>query len=296
MTRTVGVVIPAYRPDVTILTDYVRALEERVAPDVIRIELDAADPDAIDELAEITRFTAISDRARHGHDRTDHDHHNRHDRGHTDHPGPSVEVNAVSHRRGKGTAITAGFEALDTDVLAFADADGSTPADSIAGVLDPVLAGDADLSIGSRRHPEATVASHQTFARRYLGDGFAWLARQLLDAKLYDYQCGAKAMTGDTWRAVRRHLYEPGFAWDIELVAVAAALGTRIVETPVRWEDQPGSTVSPVRTTLRLGRGLLAARHQAKLLRDDSLHTLLESRRNGPPSLIDRLAVEAFDE
>ncbi|SEO41255.1 Glycosyl transferase family 2 [Halogranum amylolyticum] len=261
MTRTVGVVIPAYRPDVALLGKYVRALTDRLSPDVVRIELDAATADVVEALADLP-----------------------------------AEVNAVRYRRGKGTAITAGFEALDTDVLAFADADGSTPADSIADVLAPVLDGEADLSVGSRRHPDATVASHQTFARRYLGDGFAWLARQLLDAKLYDYQCGAKATTRETWRAVRHHLYEPGFAWDIELVAVAAALGARITEVPVVWEDQPGSTVSPVRTTLRLGRGLLIARHRAKLLADDDLHTLLESRRNGPQSLVDRLAAEAFDE
>ncbi|SFL03266.1 Glycosyl transferase family 2 [Halogranum rubrum] len=261
MTQTVGVVIPAYRPDVALLGDYVRALQERLAPDVVRIELDAATPAVVESVSTLP-----------------------------------VEVNAVAHRRGKGTAITAGFEALDTDVLVFADADGSTPADSIADVLEPVLSGRADLSVGSRRHPDATVASHQTFARRYLGDGFAWIARHLLDAKLYDYQCGAKAMTCETWRSVRRHLYEPGFAWDIELVAVAAALGARLAEVPVVWEDQPGSTVSPAYTTYRLGRGLLVARHRAKLLADDSLHELLESRRDGPPSLVDRLAAEALDE
>lgn len=261
MTQTVGVVIPAYRPDVALLGDYVRALQARLDPDVVRVELDAATPETVDALSDLP-----------------------------------VEVNVAATRRGKGTAITAGFEALDTDVLAFVDADGSTPADSIVDVLAPVLAGEADLSVGSRRHPDATIASHQTFARRRLGDGFAWLARHLLDAKLYDYQCGAKAMTRETWASVRQHLYEPGFAWDIELVAVAAALGARISEVPVVWEDQPGSTVSPVRTTLRLGRGLLRSRHRAKLLADDSLHALIEAQRDTRPSLLDRLAAEASDE
>ncbi|SDM11190.1 Glycosyl transferase family 2 [Halogranum gelatinilyticum] len=261
MTRTVGVVIPAYRPNVALLSDYVRALQARLDPDLVRIELDAAGPETVEAVSQLP-----------------------------------VEVNVAAARRGKGTAITAGFEALDTDVLVFVDADGSTPAESVADVLAPVLDGDADLSVGSRRHPDATIASHQTFARRRLGDGFAWLARQLLDAKLYDYQCGAKAMTRETWQSVRGHLYEPGFAWDIELVAVAAALGARLAEVPVVWEDQPGSTVSPVRTSLRLARGLLTSRHRAKLLADDSLHHLLEAKRDGPPSLLDRLAAEARDE
>jgi cellulose synthase/poly-beta-1,6-N-acetylglucosamine synthase-like glycosyltransferase len=263
MTRSVGVVIPAYHPDVDRLATYVDALHEAVAPEVIRVELDSVEPRSTgSDAAE----PSVRDRL----------------------ASLPVTVNEASTRRGKGAAITAGFEALSTDVLAFADADGSTPADSIADVIRPVAAGDADLAAGSRRHPEATIESHQTVARRYLGDGFAWLGRRLLDVHLYDYQCGAKALTREAWERVRGHLTEPGFAWDIELVAIADAAGCRIVEVPVVWEDRPDSTVSPVRTTLRLGRGLLAARHRARLLRDDRLHTLLDRQRESPPSLVDR--------
>ncbi|MFB6101591.1 MAG: glycosyltransferase [Haloplanus sp.] len=253
MTRSVGVVIPAYHPDVDRLEAYVDALHEAVAPEEIRVELDAAEPPVRDRIASLP-----------------------------------VTLHQASARRGKGAAITAGFEALSTDVLAFADADGSTPADSIADVIRPVEAGEADLAAGSRRHPDATVQSHQTVARRYLGDGFAWLARRLLDVHLHDYQCGAKALTHEAWTRIRAHLHEPGFAWDIELLAVADAVGCRIVEVPVVWEDRPESTVSPVRTTLRLARGLLVSRHRARLLRNDRLHALLDDRRDSTPALVDR--------
>ncbi|WP_101296299.1 glycosyltransferase [Halegenticoccus soli] len=261
MDRSVGIVVPAYRPDAAALGAYVRTLDERLAPDAIRVELDAPRRGTVADLSALP-----------------------------------ATVSTSPVRRGKGAAITAGFEALDTDVLAFADADGSTPPDSVADVLAPVRAGDADLSVGSRRHPAARVAAHQTFARRHLGDCFARLGRLLLDAELYDYQCGAKALARETWNRVREHLYEPGFAWDVELVAVAAALDARLVEVPVTWEDQPGSTVSPIRASIRLGRGLLTARHRAKLLRQDGLHAALDARRGTRSSLIDRLAGEAVDE
>ena len=253
MTRSVGVVIPAYHPDVDRLGAYVRALRHAVDPEEIRVELDAAAPAVRDRIASLP-----------------------------------VTLNEATARRGKGAAITAGFEALSTDVLAFADADGSTPAPSIADVVAPVADGEADLAAGSRRHPDATVESHQTVARRHLGDGFAWLARRLLDVHLYDYQCGAKALTADAWDRVRPHLHEPGFAWDIELIAVADAAGCRIVEVPVVWEDRPESTVSPVMTTLKLGRGLLTARHRARLVRNDRLHTILDESRDSSPALVDR--------
>jgi glycosyltransferase involved in cell wall biosynthesis len=263
MSRSVGVVIPAYRPDVDRLGAYVRALENAVGPEAIRVELDRA-------TSTVARSgdDPVGDRI----------------------AALPVTLNEAADRRGKGAAITAGFEALssEVDVLAFADADGSTPAPSIADVIRPVVEDDADLAVGSRRHPEATVESHQTVARRHLGDGFAWLARRLLDVGLYDYQCGAKALTTDAWDRVGPHLREPGFAWDIELLAVADAVGCRIAEVPVVWEDRPESTVSPVRTSLRLARGLVVSRHRARLLRDDRLHSLLDRPRDSAPALVER--------
>lgn len=253
MSTTVGVVIPAYRPEVTELRRYVMAITETLAPETVVIELDAPEPGIEAELSDL----------------------------------PAV-IETVPYRRGKGAAITAGFEYLETDVLVFADADGSTPAESLASVVDPVTAGEADLSVGSRRHPDSEVASHQTFARRFLGDGFAWLAGTLLSVSLYDYQCGAKAITADGWNQVRSHLYEPGFAWDVELAAIAGALDLRVLEVPIHWEDRPGSTVSPVRDSLALFRALLSARHRAKQLSNDRLHTAIAAAREQPTALIER--------
>ncbi|WP_318566729.1 glycosyltransferase [Salinigranum marinum] len=262
---TVGVVYPAYHPDMDLFTAYLSAVADLLSPAVVRVELDDPRPGTVDALHDL--------------------------------PFP-VEVNAVAARRGKGAAITAGFEALAprVDVLAFADADGSTPADSLADVVRPVSAGRADLAVGSRRHPDAEIVSHQTLARRRLGDGFAWLARRLLDVALYDYQCGAKALSAETWAAVREHLYEPGFAWDIELVSVADALDRTVVEVPVVWEDHPQSTVSTLGTTLDLGRALVRSRHRARSLREDRLHALIDRSRESGPSLIERLGADPVDE
>ncbi len=253
MERSVGIVVPAFRPDADRLRDYVSALREHLEPAAIRVELD-------DPSESVTRALA-------------------------DLP---ATVNPVPYRRGKGAAITAGFEALDTDVLVFADADGSTPVASLATVIEPVRERRADLAVGSRRHPDANVRSHQTFARRFLGDGFAWLAGKLLDEALYDYQCGAKAIDARAWEMVREHLYDAGFAWDVELVAMAAVFELRIEEVPIEWEDQPGSTVSPVRTSFRLARSLVTARHRAKQLRNSRLHTAIAAKRDEPTSLVEK--------
>ena len=257
MARTLGVVIPAYRPDVAALAAFVREIDDRLSPTALRIELDSPSNETVEALSDLPAAVAVSGR-----------------------------------RRGKGAAITHGFEGLGTDVLAFADADGSVPAASMADVVAPVVADAADLAVGSRRHPESDVRTHQTIARRWLGDGFARLARLALDVRLYDYQCGAKAVDRETWQSVRNHLYEAGFAWDVELIAMAGAVDARVEEVPVVWIDKPGSPVDTLETTLALGRALVAARHRAALFRDHPLNCAIESYRDRGPALVDRVPAD----
>ena len=253
---SLGIVIPAYEPDLNVLSAYVEAIQSELDPAELRVELDDATP-AVREAVEALPVT----------------------------------VNAVSDRRGKGTAITAGFQALQTDVLALADADGATPVHELQNVVDPVLAGDVDLAVGSRRHPDAEVADSQSLARQYMGDSFAWLARNMLDVSLYDYQCGAKALTAECWGVIRPHISSPGFAWDVELIAMAGATGQSIREVPIEWHDRPDSTVPPVRTAFELGTTLLRAHHRAKRLENSSVHEAIGSVYKEPTPLIERESV-----
>lgn len=241
MSQSVGIVVPAYRPDVRLLSSYLRSIEEKFDPAEIIVELDEP------------RLEGLIDELRRG----------------------PADVNVSIDRRGKGAAITHGFESLETDILMFLDADGSTPVASAAAILEPVRDQSADIGVGSRRHPAAEITTHQTVARRYLGDAFAWMARRMLPTELRDYQCGAKALSAEAWQDVRSHLYERGFAWDLELVAVGEAVGYDIVEVPVTWEDRPGSTVDPLKTVFDFSRALLTVRHHALSLNDHPIHSTL---------------------
>ncbi|NHN66009.1 glycosyltransferase [Haloarcula sp. JP-Z28] len=251
MTSSVGLVIPAYRPDVSLLRNYLNSLEAVVNPTTILVEIDAAEEKTFESIR-----------------------------------GSPAEIHIAEERRGKGRAITEGFEKLETDILAFADADGSTPAQSVNDVIDPVQSGTTDLAVGSRRHPKADVRSHQSVIRRRLGDGFVWLANRLFDASLYDYQCGAKAMNYETWSAIRNHLYESEFAWDIEIVAMAEVLNNRIEEVPVIWEDHPKSTVSPIQSVPKMFLALVAIRHRSYQIQGNSFHNTIANHLSEKSALV----------
>lgn len=231
MAASIGLVIPAYRPDLDRLSGFVAELRDQLDLAALRVEIDDPSPEALDRLEALP-----------------------------------VSVGHVPTRRGKGAAITAGFDHLETDVLAFADADGATPSPSVADVLAPVTDGAADLAVGSRRHPDATVVTHQTLIRRKMGDTFAWVARRLLLVGLYDYQCGAKAITAEAWHTIRTHVREHGFAWDIELISLVGSHGGRVLEVPVEWHDRPDSTVSAVSAPIEFGRALVSVRRRTRAI------------------------------
>lgn len=241
MDSTVGMVIPAFHPDRSLLNRYIDSLNE-LGIERIHIELDDPTKPTLNGL-------------------TNQD-----------------SLNVASHRRGKGKAITDGFNELssDVDVLAFADADGSVNSSSAERVLRPVRDGTADLAVGSRRHPDARIRSHQTNLRRWMGDVFAWSTRQLLPVELYDYQCGMKALSATAWNDLSDGLTETGFAWDIELLAMAERTGYSITEVPVTWDDSPGTTVDPIAATLEMGTALLSIKRR---LRESSRETAIERNR-----------------
>lgn len=219
---TVGVTIPAYSPDIVVLEQFVADIREVLDPAIIRIEIDAPKMEHVDRLENTADV-----------------------------------LNVSNSRRGKGAAVMDGFDALETDVFMFADADGSVPAESLGHVVQQITDGTADVSIASRRHPGSNIVTHQTVARRFLGDAFAFSARKMLPTKCQDYQCGAKAVSAEAWDEIGYHCYEPGFAWDLEFVSVAGSLGYDIAEVPVDWEDHPESTVDPILTSIELATALV---------------------------------------
>lgn len=244
---SVGVVVPAYAPDILTLEQYVGEIRATFDSVTVRIELDAPRQAHVDRLSET-----------------------------------ADELNASTTRRGKGGAIMDGFDALaDThDLLAFADADGSVPAESLHDVVRQVTEGTADVSIASRRHPSSRIIDHQTVVRRFLGDAFARAARWMLPTQCRDYQCGAKAVGSAAWGAIGHHCYEPGFAWDLEFVSVAGSLGYEIAEVPVDWEDHPDSTVNPLTTSVELATALVDVKRRTDAIAESPRYHDVQATTN----------------
>ena len=150
-------------------------------------------------------------------------------------------------RRGFGAACAAGLAAAEAPVVAFCDADASLDPSALPAVVGPVLAGEADLVLGSRR-PTTRRATppHARAANRYL-------ARRLRRAT------GAPLTDLGPMRAARRvglvglGLTDRRFGWPLEMVLRAGHAGWRIAEVPVDYAPRVGRSkvTGTVRGTAR---------------------------------------------
>jgi dolichyl-phosphate beta-glucosyltransferase len=145
---------------------------------------------------------------------------------------------------GKGYVVRQGLLEAKGKFVVFLDADGSTSITHLEKAL-PELENGSDLVVGSRKIKGAFVQIHQPKYREIMGEGGNWLIRIILGLWSFpDTQCGFKALTGQAAHEVASRMVVDRFGFDFELIILAKVLGFKIVQMPVRWLNEEGSTVS----------------------------------------------------
>jgi glycosyltransferase involved in cell wall biosynthesis len=172
-----------------------------------------------------------------------------------------VRVIVSARNHGKGHALKLGFAAARGRHLLFTDADLSTGIDAAPRMLAALEAG-ADIAIGTRKQPQATILRHQPWHREQMGRVFTLLARTLV-VDVSDVTCGFKAFRHDAGRDLFAHVRLFDWSFDAEVLFLAARRRYRIVEVPVRWQDEPGTKVRLLRDSLQAFLGLLRIRANA---------------------------------
>lgn len=155
---------------------------------------------------------------------------------------------------GKGAALSAGLDAAEADVAAFCDVDLATPLPELARLIDAAAAGGC-LAIGSRATAEAKLEVRESRARELAGRAFNGAVRWLCPG-IADTQCGAKAAPTWLWRRLLPHLHQVGFAWDVEVVALALRIGEEVQELGVEWHHDERTKVKVLRDGARMVRAL----------------------------------------
>jgi glycosyltransferase involved in cell wall biosynthesis len=156
---------------------------------------------------------------------------------------PSSRVVRQNHR-GKGAAVRRGVVEAGRDNVLFMDADLATDLDAIP--LAVQLLDEHHVVVGSRRlQPE--LAKGMTKSRQLMNYGFHSLVRGVTGVDVTDSQCGFKAFRATVARYLFPQVRTEGFAFDVEVLALAGELGYAVWEQPVHWVAKSGSKVRPVR-------------------------------------------------
>lgn len=140
---------------------------------------------------------------------------------------------------GKGHAVRYGMAKSKGDVVAFIDAGFDINPNGISMLLEHFKWYDADIIVGSKRHPVSKV--RYPWQRKILSFGYQLLVRILFNINVRDTQVGLKFFRREVLEKTLPRLLVKAFAFDIEILAVANYLGfTRIYEAPVQMKGEFG--------------------------------------------------------
>ena len=179
---------------------------------------------------------------------------------------PDIGSNVIRYEqnRGKGFAVRTGLLAATAQIALFSDADLSTPIEEMPKLLEPIKAGEYDVTFGSRALDRSLIGTHQPWRREQGGKVFNLIVRALTGLPFWDTQCGFKAFSMAKFGPLLDVMRIDRFGFDVEFLYVARMHGLRLKEIPVRWNNDERSKVNVVRDSMRMFNEVREIRRNAR--------------------------------
>lgn len=153
----------------------------------------------------------------------------------------SVKVVGYDTNKGKGYAVRFGISQSKGDIIGFIDSGMDLNPNGLALLLEHFEWYNADIIVGSKRHPVSKV--FYPWQRKILSIGYQILVLLLFGLKIRDTQVGMKFFKREVLEKVLPRLLVKAFAFDVEILAVANYLKySRIYEAPVDIKLRFGGT------------------------------------------------------
>ena len=165
----------------------------------------------------------------------------------------SVRVVSLAER-GRGRALKRVWQNSSADILAYMDVDLSTSLDDFLPMIQPLVAGEAGVAIGSRltKGSKTTRGVKREFISRCYNNIIKWTS----GTKFSDAQCGFKAIRRDVAAKFLPKIKDNEWFFDTELLIKTERAGVPIHEQPVTWIEDTDSRVKIVKTAVDDLKGL----------------------------------------
>ena len=169
----------------------------------------------------------------------------------------NVKVLGYETNKGKGYAIRFGMGQSRGDIVGFIDSGMDLNPNGLAMLLEHFEWYEADIIVGSKRHPVSKVS--YPWQRKILSIGYQLLTFCLFNLKVRDTQVGMKFFRREVLEKVLPRLLVKEFAFDVEILAISYHLGyKRIFEAPVDIKLELGGMSSVTnKTFLKIAWGMM---------------------------------------
>ena len=165
----------------------------------------------------------------------------------------SVRVVSLAER-GRGRALKQVWQNSPADILAYMDVDLSTSLDDFLPMIQPLVAGEAGVAIGSRLMKDSNTS--RGVKREFISRCYNRIIKRTSGTKFSDAQCGFKAIRWDVAAKFLPKIKDNGWFFDTELLIKTERAGVAIHEQPVTWIEDMDSRVKIVKTAVDDLKGL----------------------------------------
>ena len=184
-----------------------------------------------------------------------------------------IKVVGYEDNKGKGYAVRYGMVRSKGDLVSFLDAGMDISPKGIMMLMAHMEWYNADVIVGSKRHPVSRV--NYPFLRHVLSLGYHFGVRVLFGLSLTDTQSGIKIFKRKVLEKVLPRLLVKRYAMDIEMLSVTRHLGfKRIYEAPIEVTFDEWTSRIAWSTIFRMFWDTLAVFYRLNILKyyDDSNH------------------------
>ena len=165
----------------------------------------------------------------------------------------SVQVVSLAER-GRGRALKRVWQNSPADILAYMDVDLSTSLDDFLPMIQPLVAGEAGVAIGSRLMKDSRTS--RGVKREFISRCYNRIIKWTSGTKFSDAQCGFKAIRRDVAAKFLPKIKDNEWFFDTELLIKTERAGVPIHEQPVTWIEDTDSRVKIVKTAVDDLKGL----------------------------------------
>ena len=165
----------------------------------------------------------------------------------------SVRVVSLAER-GRGRALKQVWQNSSADILAYMDVDLSTRLDDFLPMIQPLVAGEAGVAIGSRLMKGSRTS--RGLKRELISRCYNNIIKWTSGTKFSDAQCGFKAIRRDVAAKFLPKIKDNEWFFDTELLIKTERASVPIHEQPVTWIEDTDSRVKIVKTAVDDLKGL----------------------------------------